>query len=130
MKNENLIIKSNESGTWCIWKSNIWISLNDGNFTPFLPLLELSPNSLKALIAEAENESGSAQSKFPLQELLLFAIQTESVYWTEKAIICVTELNSVNEQIREQLINCLNNKRIDQKLRHKIRPFINYGGKG
>jgi len=114
-----MVLIKGEAGTWSILKSGTSAVLVNDNFMPFLPLLELEPAKLRDLISRVEQE-GSMPVKFPLEDLLVFAVQTGSAYWIEKAIICTIELEILNETLRTEFPKYLHDKRISQQVRQKI----------
>lgn len=123
MENNNIDLKIEADKSWSINKGDGWY--NGNSFIPFLPILELLPEKLEEIIKTVFPHE-ELKRVFPLEQIILTALETKRPYWVQKALEYIIKYDLRSEKIKGELIVLKENKDIYQSTRHKIQSFLNY----
>lgn len=110
-------------GIWKVGAGSKTVALsNRSSFVAALPLLEEDPN------ASSVRELTDGTPPFPVDELILHALQFSSGYWKERALTWLEVVGVRSNELKEELTSIFSAESVwSQALRHRARRLVRSG---
>ncbi|MCE3225918.1 MAG: hypothetical protein K0S32_469 [Bacteroidetes bacterium] len=123
-KNSNLALRYEEFIGWIISKDNKEFKIEKEQPSSLLICLPILEEDIELFYFEIILKTHVEE--FPLRNLLLFAIQSDSTYWMSLGCKWVIELYKLTKSLylNEELRKVVSDKRIEQKMRHELRTIL------
>lgn len=126
---DDVALGVNLDGDWMVRANGKAVRLSEVGFVAALPLLERSVDTLRSGIESAldsaAGEPGGRRPRFPLGEVLSFALRSRSSYWVERAVDHLEHgAWEIDEDIRSALSAATEAGLDSQTLRHRVRRLL------